>query len=260
MTTMTCKGATVEKAVAEALQLLDVSREEVEIKIIDKGRKGFLGFGVKQAEVTVTVINVVNVSESGGEQQKDQLESAVPMKSDADTELTKSSLEDGEKLISEESIEEVNLKLDPVVETGRYLEKIALDMGIKDCVVTHEIEGKYVNFQLESSQAALLIGKRGQTLNAMQQLAQLVTNKYSEQFKVVRIDVGDYREKRRQSLELLADRMADKAVRTGQKVQLEPMPSYERKVIHHTLSNRFDVETFSEGKDPYRYLVIESVR
>ena len=101
------------------------------------------------------------------------------------------------------------------------------------------IEGKYVNFQLESEKAALLIGKRGQTLNALQQLAQLVANKSTDQFKVVRIDVGDYRDRREQSLEQLADRMADKAIRTGRKVQLEPMPAYERKVIHNALSRSF---------------------
>ncbi|MBO1913210.1 protein jag, partial [Microvirga sp. 3-52] len=79
-------------------------------------------------------------------------------------------------------------------------------------------------------------------------------------FKVVRIDVGDYRGRREQSLEQLAERMADRAVRTGRKVQLEPMPAYERKVIHHSLSSRLDIETYSEGSDPYRYLVIEPIR
>ena len=97
-------------------------------------------------------------------------------------------------------------------------------------------------------------------MNALQQLAQLVTNKSTAQFKVVRVDIGDYRERREQSLEQLADRMADKAARTGRKVQLEPMPSYERKVIHNALSNRLDIETYSEGNDPFRYLVIEAVR
>ena len=98
-------------------------------------------------------------------------------------------------------------------------------------------------------------------MNALQQLSQLVANKYSRQFKVVRIDVGDYRERRQQSLEHLADRMADRAVTNwNRKVQLEPMPSYERKVIHHTLSDRLDIETYSEGSDPYRYLVIEPIR
>ena len=120
--------------------------------------------------------------------------------------------------------------------------------------------GNMLHFQMESEKAALLIGKRGQTLNALQQLSQLVTNKSTSQFKVVRVDVGDYRERREQSLEQLAERMADKAVRTGRKVQLEPMPSYERKVIHNALSRRLDIETYSEGTDPFRYLVIEPIR
>ena len=87
-----------------------------------------------------------------------------------------------------------------------------------------------------------------------------MANKSTEQFKVVRIDVGDYRDRREQSLEQLADRMADKAIRNGRKVQLEPMPSYERKVIHNALSRRLDIETYSEGTDPFRYLVIEAIR
>ena len=93
-------------------------------------------------------------------------------------------------------------------------------MGIKDLKVNYETDAKYVNFQLESNQAALLIGKRGQTLNALQQLAHLVVNKYAGQFKVVRIDVGDYRERRRKSLEQLAERMADSAVEQDKKSNL----------------------------------------
>ena len=147
-----------------------------------------------------------------------------------------------------------------IEETEHYLKMVATGMGIDDLQISHEIDGKYVTFQMESAKAALLIGKRGQTLNALQQLSQLVTNKSASQFKVVRVDVGDYRERREQSLEQLAERMADKAVRTGRKVQLEPMASYERKVIHNALSRRLDIETYSEGSDPYRYLVIESVR
>ncbi len=105
-------------------------------------------------------------------------------------------------------------------------------MGIDDIQISHEIDGKYVTFQLESEKAALLIGKRGQTLNALQQLSQLVTNKSANQFKVVRVDVGDYRERREQSLEQLADRMADKAVRTGRKIQLNQcLPMKEKSFI-----------------------------
>lgn len=77
---------------------------------------------------------------------------------------------------------------------------------------------------------------------------------------MVELDAENYRERRQETLEQLADRMADKAIRTGSRVQFEPMPSYERKVIHQALSRRLDIDTFSEGKDPNRYLVIEPLR
>ena len=117
-----------------------------------------------------------------------------------------------------------------------------------------------VYFNLESEKAALLIGKRGSTLNALQQLTQLVLNKTAKTYLNLRLDVENYRERRQVALEQLAERMADKALRTGRKVSLEPMPSYERKIIHNALANRVDVETYSEGTEPNRHLVIEPVK
>lgn len=251
MTRMTRRGATVELAISSALAALGVTRNEVEVKVIDQGRKGFLGFGAKEAEVTVTI---KHVDEPSVPEKAVTLET-VPIESKEEIVVESVS----PTMQQQPTVEELSDEL-AVKETEQYLMQIAQGMGIEDIQVSHEVDGKYVNYQLESAKAALLIGKRGQTLNALQQLSQLMTNKSSDQFKVVRVDVGDYRERREQSLEQLADRMADKAVRTGRKVQFEPMPSYERKVIHHTLSNRLDIETYSEGKDPFRYLVIESIR
>ncbi|MBB4826943.1 spoIIIJ-associated protein [Sporosarcina luteola] len=258
------KGASVELAIEAALRELGVTRDQVEIEVIDPGKKGFLGIGARDAEVIVTV-KVEEVTEpvtepaiadpmtmqeetepaSDAEQMEEPVESTsfkteVPAE---DTELAK-------KLSDQKAIEE----------TKQYLLAIAKDMGIHDLNIQHENDGKYISFHLESTKAAFLIGKRGQTLNSLQQLCQLVVNKYAEQFKVIRLDVGDYRERREQSLEQLAERMADQAIRTGRKVQLEPMPSYERKVIHNALSNRLDIETYSEGTDPNRYLVIEPMK
>lgn len=246
MTTITRNGVTVEEAVQAALQTLGVSRDEVKIEVIEQGRKGFFGIGAKEAEVKVTKIVVETV------------QSPIEEEDIVAEELSERPEESESVTVHTTIADEANEK-DSIVETKQYLEEIARDMGIDDLEISFTIDGKYVAFQLESQKAALLIGKRGQTLNALQQLAQLVANKHSSQFKVVRIDVGDYRERRQQSLEHLAERMADRAVRTGRKVQLEPMPAYERKVIHHALSNRLDIETYSEGSDPYRYLVIESV-
>lgn len=263
MTKMTRKGATVEAAILVALQALGAKREDVEIEVIDQGKKGFLGFGARQAEVVVTTLEVdvpTVIKEQKGSTIEKEQEVVLPIDLSATSldvvfdETVEPDLRKAESRVKEPSDEEA------AKETEQYLKDIATSMGIKDLQVGHEIAGKYVTFQLESEKAAMLIGKRGQTLNALQQLSQLIVNKRADQFKVVRVDVGDYRERREQSLEQFAERMADKAVRSGKKVQLEPMPSYERKTIHNALSNRLDIETYSEGSDPHRYLVIESMK
>ena len=133
-------------------------------------------------------------------------------------------------------------------------------MGIADLRIEHESDGKNVSFKLNSEKAALLIGKRGQTLNALQQLTQLVLNKTAKSFMVLQMDVEDYRERRQVALEQLAERMADKAIRSRRPVAFEPMASYERKIIHNILANRLDIETYSEGNEPNRYLVIEPIK
>ena len=259
MTRMTRRGTTVELAISSALAALGVTRDEVEVEVINQGKKGFFGFGAKEAEVAVTIINV---EEPSVPEKGTVFEEAVPVIEIQPSEVEVVSEETVAEFIVEKEVVKVEALSDEVAieETEHYLAMVATEMGIDDLRISHEIDGKYVTFQMESAKAALLIGKRGQTLNALQQLSQLVTNKLANQFKVVRVDVGDYRERREQSLEQLAERMADKAVRTGRKVQLEPMASYERKVIHNALSRRLDIETYSEGSDPYRYLVIESVR
>lgn len=251
LTMMTQKGATVEAAIDAALQTLDVSRDKVNVEVLDQGRKGFFGIGSKEAEVKITVI-----------------ENAKPIRTNENEAVVKEievgnleQVETSDVLIEDVVLEVSDLSDEYAIEeTEQYLISVAKEMNIDDLAISYKIDGKYVHFQLESKKAALLIGKRGQTLNALQQLCQLVVNKYSDQFRVVRIDVGDYRMRREQSLEQLAERMADRAVRSGRKVQLEPMPAYERKVIHHSLSRRLDIETYSEGSDPYRYLVIEPIR
>lgn len=250
MTTVTQNGTTVDEAIEIALRKLNVSRNEVKVEVLTHGRKGFLGIGAKEAEVKVTVIMPATSAKEKDLVEKDEVKN-VSLK---ETETA----ENAPEIVEEIAISEQNE--DPMQAAEQYLKDIAREMDIHDLEVTHKVDGKYVHFQLESEKAALLIGKRGQTLNAIQQLVQLITNQHAEQFKVVRLNVGDYRERREQSLAQLADRMADRAIKTGRKVQLEPMPAYERKVIHHTLSNRMDIETYSEGLDPHRYLVIEPIR
>ncbi|HDU3244100.1 TPA: protein jag [Listeria monocytogenes] len=140
-----------------------------------------------------------------------------------------------------------------------YLLDVATKMG---AVITIDVEevGKDVKLQIKGDNLGMLIGKHGQILNALQYLTQLIANKTTSQYKNIIVNVGDYRERRHETLVILANKMADKALKTKRAVHLEPMPSFERKIIHAILSENEQIETHSEGRDPYRYIVIKPVR
>ncbi|MBM7585080.1 spoIIIJ-associated protein [Bacillus pakistanensis] len=145
--------------------------------------------------------------------------------------------------------------MDPIEEAKKFILAVSKEMGIT-ADITVKQDGKNVEFQMSGDKIALLIGKRGQTLNSLQYLTQLVANRFSDQYINIVLDAENYRERRTETLMNLAIRLADKSVRTKRKVSLEPMPSYERKVIHTALVNSSLVETESEGSEPNRYIVI----
>jgi spoIIIJ-associated protein len=153
------------------------------------------------------------------------------------------------------AIVKVSKKIDAIEEAKNFLTDVANKMGSPVDIEVIK-EGKQVQFILSGEKIALLIGKRGQTLNSLQYLTQLVINRYAEQYVNVLLDAEDYRKRRNDTLMQLADRLAFKAVRTGQRVSLEPMPSYERKVIHTALMGNKRVKTYSDGVEPNRYIVI----
>ena len=247
-------GATVEEAISLALQKLGHTREQVDVEVLQEGKKGFLGFGARNAEVRVTVKEIV-------QQQVNKETTSHPTPVVEEQSFIEETFENESVLVNEDqSIHHEQQQVDPIEEAKSYLTNIALGMGITDLTIEHESDGKYVSFKLSSEKAALLIGKRGLTLNALQHLTQLILNKTAKSFMVLQMDVEDYRERRQVALEQLALRMADKAVRTRKPVSFEPMASYERKIIHNALANRLDIETYSEGTEPNRYLVIEPVK
>lgn len=245
-------GATVEEAISLALQKLGHSREQVDVEVLQEGKKGFLGFGARNAQVRVTVKDIV----------QQQVNEAVLQKVISDEEVIIDQIVEEEPnfIQDEQPIHQEHAQVDPIEEAKSYLTSIALEMGITDLSIEHISDGKNVSFKLSSEKAALLIGKRGLTLNALQQLTQLILNKYAKSFMILQMDVENYRERRQVALEQLAARMADKAIRTRKPVAFEPMASYERKIIHNALANRLDIETHSEGTEPNRYLVIEPVK
>ncbi|MFJ7848494.1 RNA-binding cell elongation regulator Jag/EloR [Peribacillus sp. NPDC097206] len=158
-----------------------------------------------------------------------------------------------------QAIVHVTLPADPVEESLKFLQDITQKMGVKSEIRVQR-QGKNVTFHLSGEKIALLIGKRGQTLNSLQYLTQLVANRYSKQFLNVIVDAEDYRNRRTDTLIQLAERMANKSLKTGKIVALEPMPSYERKVIHKALLHYPKIKTTSNGTEPYRHLVITPVK
>lgn len=153
------------------------------------------------------------------------------------------------------AVVKVTVKIDAVEEAVTYLKSVSEKMGASINVDIKK-DGKIVFLTMSGEKIALLIGKRGQTLNSLQFLTQLVVNRYSDQYATVLLDAEDYRQRRNDTLIQLAERLAQKAVRTGQNVALEPMPSYERKVIHTALMSNKKIKTYSDGTEPHRHIVI----
>ncbi|MEX3711873.1 RNA-binding cell elongation regulator Jag/EloR [Cytobacillus horneckiae] len=151
------------------------------------------------------------------------------------------------------------IKINPIEEAEKFLLQVSDKMGAPVEIETVK-DGKNVQFILSGEKIALLIGKRGQTLNSLQYLTQLVINRYSDQYINIMLDAENYRQRRVDTLIQLAERLADQAIRTGKNVALEPMPSYERKIIHTALVNNRKIETFSDGNDPHRHIVISPVK
>lgn len=150
---------------------------------------------------------------------------------------------------------EMKLKPDPLKEAMLFLRDTIDKMGISASVDSEERdEGTYLT--ISGADIGVLIGKRGQTLDSLQYLVNLVANRYSENYLKFYLDAEGYRERRKEALETLADRLSQKAVRTRREVKLEPMNAHERKIIHSALQNIHTVSTYSEGKEPHRRIVV----
>lgn len=137
-----------------------------------------------------------------------------------------------------------------------YILEITGNMNVP-IEVTTTVKGNHIYYELTGDKIAMLIGKRGQTLNALQYLVHLALNRDGEQFYTVTVDAEGYRGRRKETLKELAAKMADKAVRLQKKVALEPMPAFERKIIHSALQGNKRITTYSDGDDPHRHIVIK---
>ena len=138
-----------------------------------------------------------------------------------------------------------------------FLEGTFRAMGIEAVInMEYEAEEGCLNVDFEGDNMGVLIGKRGQTLDSLQYLTSLVINKGSNDYVRVKLDTEDYKRRRKETLENLARNIANKVKKTRKTVVLEPMNPYERRIIHSVLQSNKAVETYSEGSEPYRHIVV----
>ena len=279
-------GKTVDEAVAEALKSLNITADQAEIEVLEEGKKAFLGFfGGKNAKVRVTVKEAaapaeevsVKASEKTFSEAASEAVSTVKEATNIAVSTVSKNISKKAAAAKEQAVDSAISTLEsmkserPAREPRKYavndesvnaakefLQKVFNAMKIE--VVMEKFINKNdgsVTFKLHGDDMGILIGKHGQTLDSLQYLTNLVANKNSNERVRVIIDVEDYRDRRIDTLTRLANRLADKVKRTGERVALEPMNPHERKIIHMALQGDRRVTTLSEGDEPYRHVVIE---
>ncbi len=275
-------GDSIESAINLALQDLRLTRDQVTVTVLEEPSKGFFGIGSKLAKVRVEEnksVKAEEVPQKPVEIAKKEESKPVSAKADkaGKSELSESPAPEKKKRerkkksngtkqrpVIVEAAESVSKRPEDLQEVidhpaKAFLEQIAQDMGIEVSVRAFTNAGS-VYVDVEGKDTGTVIGKRGATLDALQYLTSLVVNKGEDDYIRVVVDAEGYRAKREAILEKLAIRLAEKAVKTGRSVRLEPMNPYERKVIHTTLQGVPSVTTKSEGDEPFRRVVILPVR
>ena len=233
MTTVERTGKTVEEAVASALKELQVTEDRVTIEVLEQPKSGLFGLiGVRPAKVAVTFI---------------EKEEPVIIK---------------EPVVAEEAAEAAVIadQEGPIAVGKAFLMDVFAKMNLNVTIDQVDKED-IVLFDLKGNDLGILIGRHGQTLDALQYLTNLAANKNVDEGRVrIVLDVEDYRKRREETLVRLAQRLANKVKRRNQRIVLEPMSRHERKIIHMALQDDPQIATYSEGEEPYRKIVIAAKR
>ena len=277
-------GVTVDEAIKKGLKDLSLTEDAVKIEVIEGGSAGIFGLFKKEAKVKLIPLDeeynkdeaaakgaeVVKKEEKVVEVDKttEKVEVAVEKVAEQEVHVEKIETVEEEVVVEIEDIEENE---EPVKKAKRedyivknqdrivsYLQNIVIAMGYPDATVDFREDGNRhftLNIKTEEN-TSLIIGKRGVTLNSLQFLVNNFAKKFSSHYFRIEVDCDDYRENRKKTLEDLALNLAKKSKKIGKPVELEPMTSIERKIIHNALTGIKNVETESRGEEPHRYLVI----
>lgn len=255
---------TVDEAVTKGLSQLGLSKDAVEVEVLDAGSKGLFGIGSRQARVKLTI------------KPEPQPAPVQPPARAAETEPARAPRETRAP-VAEVAPSVTNPPAEPVVKAEKKLEagdertlevaratvsELLEKMKVRATVTTHFIEAEepgenqQVLVDVQGDDLSILIGRRSETLNALQYIASLIVGKELEHWVPLLIDVQGYRARRERQLRQLARRMAEQAVHTGRRQVLEPMPANERRVVHLELRDHPQVATESVGEEPNRKVTI----
>lgn len=247
-------GRTEEEAVAAALQELGMERDDVSVEIVERAKSGFLGIGSQPARVRVSW-ETATVSEP-----------AVSEPSEAKVKAEKPAVEAPKRNTAPAAEKPAEKKPVPAEESAEskavrsFLKGLLEHMGVDAEICITDREGGGLNVNLDGPAMGAVIGRRGETLDAIQHLTNYAVNHGNEKHLRVSVDAENYRAKREESLTKLAEKMAEKAIKYKRSMALEPMNSYERHVIHTALQNYEGVTTASTGTEPNRRVVVSYVR
>jgi len=270
-------GKDVDEAIELALSELKLSRDEVDIIVLEESSKGFFGLGSKLAKVRVEKKaaepkkseNIETTKKQSKEDKDTQKHDKQERQEKAekqekfnekrpDREDKKDSREAQKRRKHEKTDTEKPANLVATTDHPAllFVAELAkkMDLAVE---VTAQKNDDSIYIDIEGEDSGTIIGKRGQTLDSIQYLASLVANKGKDNYLRVVVDAENYRNKREKTLEQLAERLAGKVIKSKKTVRLEPMNPYERKVIHAKLQNNGKVTTRSEGEEPFRRVVIE---
>ena len=251
-------GKTEEEAIRKALQQLQMDRDDVSVEILERAKSGFLGIGSSPARVRVTYgqqepeapAAPVQPEKKPEKKPEPKPQQPKPQKAEAPKAAPKAA--EAPAAPVQESCQDDNARRITEFLTG-LLEHMDSPAQVQ---VTETEKGRY-SVVLEGQKLGQLIGRRGETLDAIQQLTNYSINRGSEKNRVrVQVDAENYREKREQSLERLAEKVAGKVTKYRRNVTLEPMNAYEHHVIHTALQDTPGVTTFSIGTEPNRRVVV----
>ena len=258
--TLEKSARTVDAAIEEALKELGMSRDDVSVEILDMGKTGFLGFGASPARVRVSYETPDPAPEKPAKPAPKQEKKAAPApkqekaaapKAEAPAPAPKSEVK-AAPAVTDENPDYAAIR--------SFLTGLLERMGVNAEMEISARDNGGINVNLAGPAMGAIIGRRGETLDAIQHLTNYVVNKDSEKHLHISVDAEAYRSKREESLTRLAEKMAEKAIKYKRSMALEPMNSYERHVIHTALQNYEGVTTSSTGVEPNRRVVVSYVR